>query len=147
MKKIGTLTASRSDSKQLKETIWTDDVKLPLEFKEHVYVRNVKGPLFFGSTDDFQALSAQIPTTAKIVIIRLGRMAYMDQSGLYAMEDMLLDLKRRHVIVLFIRLQKQPRFLMERIKVIPNVVTEDCIFEHFSECVQWLEKKLQNDVK
>jgi SulP family sulfate permease len=147
MKKIGSLTAKRSEAKPFKETIWMDTLKLPEKLKQNLYIRNINGPLFFGSTEDFQTLSAQIPASAKIVIIRLGKMVYMDQSGLYAMEDMLLDLKRRNVNVLFVRLLRQPRYMMERIKVIPNVVAEDCIFEHVAECVEWLKANLENKSK
>jgi SulP family sulfate permease len=147
MKKIGSLTAKRSEAKPFKETIWKDTLKLPEKLKQNLYIRNINGPLFFGSTEDFQKLSAQIPDSAKTVIIRLGKMVYMDQSGLYAMEDMLLDLKRRNVNVLFVRLLRQPRYMMERIKVIPNVVAEDCIFEHVAECVEWLKANLENKSK
>ena len=52
---------------------------------------HIKGPLFFGSTAEFQQLYKQIPETAKTVVIRLSRMQYMDQSGLYVMEDTLQD--------------------------------------------------------
>ena len=93
MKKIGDLTAERSDVKPLKEEVWEDEVNFPDSLKEEVFIKHLKGPLFFGSTSDFQQLTAQIPDTAKIVVIRLGRMQYMDQSGLYAMEDILQELR------------------------------------------------------
>ena len=145
MKKIGSITASRSDVKSFKETIWADEFDFPEKFKEEVFIKHIKGPLFFGSTSDFQALSAQIPDTAKIVVMRLGRMQYMDQSGLYAMEDMLLDLKTRDVDVLFIKLLKQPRYMMERIDIIPDFISEERIFDNFPDSIRWIEANVEDE--
>ena len=131
MKKIGDLTAERSDVKSLKEEAWADEGGFPNSLKEEVFIKHLKGPLFFGSTSDFQALTDQIPDTAKTVILRLGRMQYMDQSGLYAMEDMLLDLKKNDVEVLFVNLLKQPRYMMERIDIIPDFIPNEHIFKRF----------------
>ena len=56
MKKIGDLTAERSDVKTLKEEAWADEKGFPETLKEQVFIKHIKGPLFFGSTSDFQAL-------------------------------------------------------------------------------------------
>ena len=146
MKKIGDLTAERSDVKTLKEESWADEGNFPENLKEEVFIKHVKGPLFFGSTSEFQALSLQIPDTAKTVIMRLGRMQYMDQSGLYAMEDMLLDLKKRNVEVLFVNLLKQPKYMMERIDIIPNFIPKEHIFKSFNECTNWVKRNVKDTI-
>ena len=145
MKRIGSLTAKRSNVKSFKETLWSDELNFPDKFKEEVFIKHLKGPLFFGSTSDFQALSAQIPKTARIVIMRLGRMPYMDQSGLYAMEDMLLDLKKHNIDVLFVQLLSQPRYMMERIDIIPDFVSEEHIFDNFPDCMRWIEANVEDE--
>ncbi|WP_147677665.1 SulP family inorganic anion transporter [Algibacter pacificus] len=144
MKKIGDLTAERSDVKSLKEEMWDDEAGFPENLKNEVFIKHLKGPLFFGSTSDFQALSLQIPNTAKTVIIRLGRMQYMDQSGLYAMEDMLQELKNNHVEVLFVGLLKQPRYMMERIDIIPDFIPNEHIFKDFKSCLQWVKRYVKD---
>ncbi|WP_407556368.1 SulP family inorganic anion transporter [Winogradskyella sp. 4-2091] len=144
MKKIGDLTAERSDVKSLKEEAWADEGKFPESLKEEVFIKHVKGPLFFGSTSDFQALTEQIPQTAKTVILRLGRMQYMDQSGLYAMEDMLQELKKNNVEVLFVGLLKQPRYMMERIDIIPDFIPNEHIFEDFKTCLNWVKDNVDD---
>ena len=145
MKKIGDLTAERSDVKSLKEEAWADEGGFPKNLKEEVFVKHVKGPLFFGSTSDFQALTNQIPKTAKTVILRLGRMQYMDQSGLYAMEDMLQDLKKNDVEVLFVGLLKQPRYMMERIDIIPDFIPNEHIFKSFDASIQWVKENVKDE--
>ena len=145
MKRIGKITATRSDVKSFKETFWADELNFPDRFKEEVFIKHLKGPLFFGSTNDFQALSAQVPDTARIVIMRLGRMPYMDQSGLYAMEDMLQNLKANNIDVLFVKLLSQPRYMMERIDIIPDFVNEDKIFKNFPDCMRWIEANFEDE--
>ncbi|MDO6595720.1 SulP family inorganic anion transporter [Oceanihabitans sp. 2_MG-2023] len=145
MKKIGDLTAERSDVKSLKEESWADESGFPENLKEEVFIKHIKGPLFFGSTSDFQALTEQIPETAKTVILRLGRMQYMDQSGLYAMEDMLLDLKKKDVEVLFVGLLKQPRYMMERIDIIPDFIPNEHIFNNFKSCTKWIKENIKDE--
>lgn len=146
MKKIGDLTAERSDVKSLKEEAWDDEGGFPVNLKEEVFIKHIKGPLFFGSTSDFQALAKQIPKTASTVIMRLDRMQYMDQSGLYAMEDMIQDLKSNgtHVEVLFVGLLKQPRYMMERIDIIPDFIPEEHIFETFEDCLTWVKQNIKD---
>src|SRR5690606_33804583 len=94
MKKIGDITAKRSNVTSLNEEIWPDEKEIPKKLRDEVFIKHINGPLFFGSTNEFQELADQIPKNATIVIIRMGRMPYMDQSGLYAMEEVLHALKR-----------------------------------------------------
>lgn len=139
MKKIGDLTAQRSDVKSLVEEPWADEIGLTKELQENVFIKHIKGPLFFGSTSDFQQLIKQIPATATTIVIRMSRMQYIDQSGLYALEDVLVDLKKDGKNVLFVALQKQPRYMMERIDIIPDLVSKECMFKDFKTCLQWIK--------
>ena len=147
MKKIGDLTAERSDVKPLKEEAWKDELGFPDNLREEVFIKHIKGPLFFGSTSDFQQLTAQIPDTASTVVIRLGRMQYMDQSGLYAMEDMLQDLNKKNIEVLFVGLLSQPKYMMERIDIIPDLIPREHIFESFKACMKWIKANVKDTHK
>lgn len=138
MKKIGDLTSEYSDVKVLKEESWPDEKNVPARLKKSVFIKHIKGPLFFGSTSDFQQLYKQIPNTATTVILRLERMQYMDQSGLYAMEDMIQELQTKNIEVLFVNLLKQPRYMMERIDIIPDFIPEAHIYDSFKVCIQEL---------
>ena len=142
MKKMGDLTAERSDVKSLeKEEGWADEVGFPKNLRDQVFIKHLKGPLFFGSTSEFQILADQIPRTASTVIIRMDRMQYMDQSGLYTLEDVLIDLHNSDIEVLFVDVLKQPRYMMERVDLIPDLIPTEHIFDTFAECLQYLERK------
>jgi len=140
MKLIGDLTAERSELDTLKEEAWPDEIDFPKNLKGEVFIKHIKGPLFFGSTSEFQQLCKQIPDEAKTVVIRLSRMQYMDQSGLYVMEDTLQDLKAKGVGVIFVGLLKQPRYMMERIDIIPDFIPEGKIFQSFKAYLKSLSK-------
>lgn len=144
MKKIGDLMVSNSDVKSLEsEKPWSDEANFPEHLKKIVFIKHIKGPLFFGTAKDFLSLSEKIPETAKTVIIRLGRMPYLDQSGLYAIEELLTSLRNKGVTILLVNIQDQPRYLMERIDIIPDLVSENHIFPSFEACVAWLGTQLR----
>ncbi|MFY0604506.1 MAG: SulP family inorganic anion transporter [Flavobacteriaceae bacterium] len=140
MKKIGDLTAERSNVTSLEEEAWADEVGLTKALQEEVFIKHINGPLFFGSTSDFQALAKQIPSNASTVVIRMDRMQYIDQSGLYTLEDVLVDLKKDDINVLMVDLQKQPRYMMERIDIIPDLISEECLFNDFKSCLEWIKE-------
>ena len=132
MKKIGDLMAKSSKIKLLtKEEVWDDEIDFPSDLKEEVFIKHIKGPLFFGSTSDFQQLAKQIPDTATTVVVRMELMPYMDESGLYAMEDVLIDLSKNDKKIILVGLLKQPKYMLERIDIIPQLVPKNRIFPDF----------------
>lgn len=131
MKLIGDLTAKNSNLEPLKEEAWPDEVEVPKEIKNDIFIKHIKGPLFFGYTTEFQQLYKQIPESEKTVVIRLSQMPYMDQTGLYVMEEVLLDLKSKGVNVILVGLLEQPRFMLERIDIIPRIIPEKHLFKTF----------------
>ncbi len=145
MKKIGDLTAEGSDVKSLKEEAWPDEINFPENLKEEVFIKHIKGPLFFGSTSDLQQLAQQIPNTASTAIIRMDRVPYMDQSGLYTMEDIMVDLAKNDIKVLLVDIMEQPRYMMERIDIIPNLIPEEQIFESFKDCLVWVKANVKDE--
>jgi len=147
MKKIGDLTAKRSDVKSLlKEKAWNDEINFPEHLKEEVFIKHIKGPLFFGSTSDFQQLMKQIPETASAIIIRMGRMAYIDQSGLYALEDALVELCKQGKKIVLVDVLEQPKYLLERIDIIPDLVPHNQIFNTFEESLVWIKDNVENKI-
>ena len=145
MKKIGDMSAEQSGIKPLKEETWPDEVDFPENLKEHVFIKHINGPLFFGSTSNFQQLAKQIPDTASTLIIRIGKMDYIDQSGLYALEDVLVDLVKSGKKVLLVGLLKQPRYMLERIDIIPDLIPEEQITDNIDSCVYWVKDHLIGD--
>jgi len=151
MKKMGEVAAGKSnvvrldDSDELKAS-WADEMNFPTRLKEEIYIKRLDGPLFFGYTNEFQLLVNEIPDTASHVIIRMGRVPYIDQSGLYALEDVLMKLRNNGIIPLITNLQQQPRYLMEKIDIIPDLVAEEHIFSNFKESINFIQKNVKDTV-
>jgi len=144
MKKIGDVTAEQSSIESFdRSKAWSDEQSFPKEFESQVFIKHIRGPLFFGSTSYFLKLVKQIPDSTTTIIIRMSRMPYMDQSGLYAMEDAFVELRKQKKTILLVGLQKQPRYMLERINIIPHLVPKDQIFETFDETLVWIKKNVK----
>ncbi len=148
MKKMGEVAAERSSVFKLKPahySEWTDEKNFPENLKEEVYIKRLEGPLFFGYTNEFQLLVNEIPSTASYVIIRMGRVPYIDQSGLYALEDVLMKLNNNNIEVFMTDLQQQPKFLMERIDIIPDLIAKENIFTTFREAIVFIQANVKDE--
>jgi SulP family sulfate permease len=143
MKKMGDVTEDMSDVKSLKdEKSWDDEKNFPEDLKEKVFIKHIKGPLFFGSTSHFQVLSKQVPDNASFVIVRMEKVPYIDQSGLYAIEEALLFLEQRDIHVLIVALQNQPLYLLESIDIVPDLISVEHLFKNFNECTDWIKNNI-----
>ena len=140
MKKIGDLTESKSEvSTGSKEKLWEDETAHPVLKSDKIAIKHINGPLFFGSTDGFTRLAKELSKSAETVLFRFDRMEYLDQSGLYALEDLLVDLRSENKMVYFIHLPKQPRLMMERIRLIPRLIPEQNIFEELPDFLKHIK--------
>ncbi len=147
MKKMGDFTTDESRLITLKEAekglpTWVDEKGFPTELDEEVFIKHLNGPLFFGYTSEFQALAKQIPATASHLILRMDKVPYMDQTGLYALEDILLDLESKGVHTLMIAPQKQPLMMMKRIDIVPDLIPEEHIYKDFQSCLSYIRENV-----
>ncbi len=117
---------------------WEDEGGITDEMRQHIYIQRLNGPIFFGSITKFKEVMTDVPPTAKIVIIRMRLVSFMDQSGLYAMEEAVKDLQARGVTVLMTIIQPQPLYMLTRMKVIPEVISEEHTFKTFEDCTAYL---------
>jgi SulP family sulfate permease len=120
------------------ETRWTDEVLDHPGLRSCVYVKHLYGPMFFGFTSHFQDLIRNLDEGICSLIIRMERVPHMDQSGLYALEDAILDLSQKGVTVLLTGVQPQPYDMLRTIGIIPDLLPEERTFVSFEEGVQWL---------
>ena len=142
MKKMGDLaTQDTRVAAVSEEKAWKDETKLSASFKENVIIKHINGPLFFGFTSDFVNISKQIPPSADVAIIRMDRVPYIDQSGLFALEDVLLDLNQQNIDTLIVGVQSQPKYLMKTIGIIGKLIPEEQIFKNFEECRNYVIEK------
>ncbi len=67
---------------------------------EGVLVFAVDGPFFFAAVEVFERALADTRTDPQVLIIRLGRVPFIDATGLQTLEEVVLDLQARGVRVI-----------------------------------------------
>lgn len=143
MKRAGDLVENSYSAKALdtfdKESPWEDEKDIPEEIRNRIYIERLDGPIFFGSITGFQRVMHDIPTNVKIVIIRMRRVPFMDQSGVYAMETAIKDLQAQGIKVLMTIIQPQPRYMLENHHIIPILIPKENTFETFEDCTEYLK--------
>lgn len=143
MKKAGDLAETESSVEPLKEDPWEDEAELFARYKDRIFVKHLYGPLFFGSTARIQELASALKPDILALIIRMERVPYIDQSGLYALEDAILPLRQRNVIVLLTGVQSQPNDMLRKINIVPDLIPEECLCPGTEPCMKWLAGELE----
>lgn len=148
MKKISDVVEARTKSAPLKEFSrempWIDEGDIIDRIGNKVYIKHLDGPLFFGFASRFQDMIKALPEL-EVVIIRMDKVPYVDQSGLYAMEDAVMDLQAQDIIIVFNDLHGQPRDMFERFNLVPGLVDEKYCFPDFKSTSNWLSNHLKSD--
>jgi SulP family sulfate permease len=116
---------------------------MPASMKDNVVVKHLDGPLFFGFASAFQQRVSKL-SNIRYVIIRMERVPFIDQTGLYALEESILTLEQKGIDVLLTGLQEQPEDMLRKINVIPDLIKDENIFKNFNDCVTWLKNNLKD---
>lgn len=143
MKRAGELIESGTEASAIKvsdrENPWEDEGTIDDTVRNKIYIVRLDGPLFFGSVNGFRRMIASIPDEVKIVVIRMRKVPFIDQSGLYALESGLNELCEKNVRVALTMVHYQPMNMLKRIKVIPNLISDNFVFDTFEECAKWID--------
>jgi SulP family sulfate permease len=138
MKQVGDLAETHSSVQKLEETPWSDELEILEAHAGTIYIKHLYGPLFFGFTSGFQDLASSLSEETRVLIIRMERVPYIDQSGLYALENVALDLRQKGVAVLLTGIHEQPLDMLRGIGVVPNLIPEEQLFGGMKQCTVWL---------
>ncbi len=143
MKKMGDMVEEETQTTKVNDHLFTNGInedELPESLKDNVVVTHIYGPLFFGFAASFQEMIRNL-SDLHYVIIRMDKVSFIDQTGLYALEDAVLSLEQKGVAVLLTEIKDQPKHMMQRIKLINGLIKEDEVFDTFDESISWLMKK------
>lgn len=109
------------------------------EFRKHVHIKNIKGPMFFGFASRFQDSIEEVGDV-KAVLLNLGASTYMDQSGVYTLRESIQRLKDKNVTVVLSEVKEHAMGLLRGVGVVPQLVDENHVFSSVEECVMWLRE-------
>jgi SulP family sulfate permease len=101
--------------------LWGDEKLMYDEFKDRIYIKHLYGPLFWIYIT-FSKIVSELDPNIKALVIRMDRVPFVDQSGLYALEEAFFHSGKRGVHILIIGLQSQPLDKLTSINIIPNLM-------------------------
>ena len=119
---------------------WKENI--PDSIADKIYVKHFPGPIFFGFAPALLAMAQSLPDI-RVVIFRMMNVPNIDQTGLYALEEVVLSLEKRNIAVVITGLQKQPYRMLQRINMVPGLIPENYIFDEIEDCIQWLGEELR----
>ncbi len=124
------------------EKPWQDETKFYEKHKDSVIIKHLYGPLFFGFTSYFKDQILNLKGDIKAVIIRMDRVPYVDQSGIYALEEVIFDMERQGMVVVLTGLQEQPLDMLKSVDIIPDLVPEYEIFDRVEDTFDYIKSQL-----
>lgn len=144
MKQMGDLAESKALSASLDDFnnnfLQEDEKVLSEAMKHQIYIQHFDGPIFFGFTAHFKKMMQTLPDVS-VVIFRMPNVPTIDQSGMYAIEDAILELHRKKITVLITGIQKQPLDMLRNIQLIPSLIPRENLFKDFPSAIAALEEE------
>jgi SulP family sulfate permease len=95
--------------------------------KEGVLVYMIEGPLFFGAAETLERALVHIRRQARVLVLRLGQVPFVDATGITALEDMIKDFRRRGAAVVLTEVRPNVRYKLERAGVIEALGGENIV--------------------
>ena len=142
MKKMADQVEDDSNQSKLELMIYElidtfDDAE---DFKDKVFIKTIKGPLFFGFSARFLKTIRAISPKVEVVVFNMSLVPYMDYSGIRTFKDAILYLKSKKIKISFCELNKKNYSLLKELDIIPSQVPEKYIFDSIESCVMWLDE-------
>jgi SulP family sulfate permease len=131
MKKISDVAERQTTLTPVADEAWGDELTIPDALRNKLLIKHVEGPLFFGFASQFLDIARQAAVQSRVLVLRMDRTSYMDQTGVYALNDALTRLGAAGVRVLVVGVSVAHRDLLERLQFIPSVIPASDIFGDF----------------
>ena len=148
MKKMSDIVENSSEISSIREfaqnSAWADESIIPAAIANTIYIKHLERPIFLGFASTLQSMARTMPEV-KIVIIRMKRVPYIDQTGLYSIEDAVLSMRDKGITVLMTGVQGQPLYMLKKVGMFPDLVPRRHVFSDFSDCINRLQSGLIDD--
>jgi SulP family sulfate permease len=103
---------------------WIPDLEEPEHILGDVYVVEFTGSLFFGNAGPLQRKLGHLDH-AEAIVLHLGAVPFLDQSGAQALANVIVDLRAQNVDVFICELQSEPAKVLADLGVAPGIVKAD----------------------
>ena len=113
------------------EVVALDNDRLKLELAvdgwesvpDNVLVFSIEGPLFFAAVDNLERALGQTRTDPRAIVIRLGRIPFMDITGINALAEAIDNLERRGVRVMLCEANRRVLHKLVRVGLVRRGTT------------------------
>jgi SulP family sulfate permease len=83
-----------------------------------VLVYRIDGPFFFGAAEKLEATVERAQLHVETVVIRLGKVPFMDATGMHTLSEIIERFKRRGIRVLLVEIQERLERVLARAGVL-----------------------------
>ena len=146
MKRISDVTARQTTLTPVADEPWADELTIPDTIREKLLIKHIDGPLFFGFASQFLDIACEAAAKSKLLVLRMDRISYMDQTGVYALKDALTRLTAAGVRALVVGVSVNHLDLLEKLQVIPAVVPKSdvvCDFDALKKIFPSIIEEMQ----
>jgi sulfate permease, SulP family len=130
MASIAGIMEQRTELTLVEDEPWADEVEIPEDLRNRLLIKHIDGPLFFGFAQTFRKISSQA-ANGKMLVLRMERVSYMDQSGIYAVQDVLVDLEAANLQVFLVGIPQSQIDRLEAMQVVPHLMPREHVFDKF----------------
>jgi SulP family sulfate permease len=109
---------------------------------EKIFIKRLSGPFFFGFANKFREVASRLPDV-HVVIMRMEEVPFIDQSGMNALEDAILELESRGIQVVVTGIQKQPLARLKAVRIIPDLIQEEHLFPTIRDAAAWARQNIE----
>ena len=68
-------------------------------------------------------------------------------SGTFTFEDVLIDLCNKNTKILLVGMPEQAKYMVNRLDVVPDLVSKDQVFENINDCLTWIKDNFESNTK
>lgn len=117
---------------------------LPEELEGNVLVKHLEGPLFFGFASGLQRMAEEVIDVSH-AIYRMEEVPFIDQTGLYSLQETILTMKERNIRVVITGLSGQPDKMLRSAGIIPQLIPEKNVCPTFEAAVDCIIEDLKKN--
>ncbi len=110
------------------------------EFKQKIFIKTIKGPIFFGFSSRFLYYIKNISPQVETVVFNLSFVPYMDYSGIRTFKEVNLRLAQKNVTTCISEINENNLKQLIAFEIVPQLIPVDHIFRSLEECVTCLHQ-------
>ena len=123
---------------------WIPPLEQPEELLKGLFLVEMHGSLFFGNAGPLQRNLEGISSHADAVVVHMGDVRFIDQSGAYALATLIEDLRADDTEVFLAQLRPQVGEQLKKLGILEGVLPEGYTFKRAKDAIEAAASYLQD---